>query len=244
MIASKTVKTNLTTEQIAEITSLYTNENYGAVKIASMFKISSRTAKKILAENNVLVRSKNEANKLRLLVMSDEIVSQIIKLYVDEKLGTLYIANEYNVAPRTIRRILRENNVTVRARGTNERRKPQYAICHPDQFLRGNGLCNSCYQRDYNNKRKLNKKYAICHPERQDHSEGKCRPCYQKDLQKILDGSCLPLRQTTKKSDATNKKNHIVCSRCNKIAFWQEQNNRYFCCYCKAVTKLQNKKES
>jgi hypothetical protein len=235
---------NLTVEQIAEITSLYTNQNYGAIKIASMFKISSRTAKKILAENNVLVRSKNEANKLRTLIMPDETVSQIIELYVNQKLGTLYIANKYNISPKTIKRILRENDIVVRATGTNERRKPQYATCHADQLLRGNGLCGSCYQRDYNNRRKLNKKYAICHPERQDHSSGQCRPCYQKNLQELLNGSCLSLRQTIKETDVANRKNRIACSRCNKIAFWQEQNSQYFCCYCKAVTKLQNKKES
>jgi hypothetical protein len=75
-----------------------------------------------------------------------------------------------------------------------------FATCHPDRPIQGNGLCKTCYKRKWKheNRTKVNAshrrgvlrrwaltgsklpRFAICHPTERYVAKGLCRQCYSK----------------------------------------------------------------
>jgi biotin operon repressor len=109
--------------------------------------------------------------------ITTEQLTHIINQYTVDFMSLDSIAKNLGWAENTVRKCLANQGVTIRKIGDRPNQVKGNATCHPDQLLRGNGLCSRCYMQSYQRPVKL---MAMCHPKRPNYAKGKCILCYQK----------------------------------------------------------------
>lgn len=101
---------NLTQDEKREIATMYADKSIRVQEIADTYGIERRYVALIGAEYGVAPRKRTEA-------LSDEVVAEIIKAYVDEKRSVDSIANEFKCAASTITKIMKRNGIATRRPG-------------------------------------------------------------------------------------------------------------------------------
>lgn len=88
-----------------------------AYKIADKYHVSSIVIYDILKRNNVSMRTPSETLKIQLPV------NEIVDLYINKKMSTIKISDLYGVSNKTIARVLKDNNITLREASIGRERR-------------------------------------------------------------------------------------------------------------------------
>jgi group I intron endonuclease len=104
----------------SEIISLYTKENYMQIELQKKFNIPESIIKKILIENNVIIRSNKFKHSDRMKQHRESfktpphIIQEIIKLRTIDKLNIVQICDKLNLGYTIIKRVLTANGYSTK----------------------------------------------------------------------------------------------------------------------------------
>jgi len=107
------IKINLPIDNIIQ---LYTIQKLSAAKIAKRYEVSICTITQRLRENNIPIRQVNLShnhNSAHKIIMSDNTIKDIIRLYSIEHLSSVTIGKQFGISNPVILRIMRANNIPI-----------------------------------------------------------------------------------------------------------------------------------